>query len=866
LQILPLIRSKYKFGAIAIITLFALTAVIAFNPAGATPYTPFQNRPTGTFVGASPSVVGPTQQVLINILVFPAPSGPTWYAQDEPVLEFGYSNISCTITAPDGTKSTFMPIDMTLASLGENVPGMGESVGTLEFYYTPSQTGNYSVTASFPGQTFTDKVLGLNDTVYYMPSTAANVATFTATNTTVLGGLLNGYPWSPLPTGYWTTPVSTNNREWTAISGDWVRATFDYYKTDYNPYSTAPTSPHILWAQQVNMGGIVGGIFGTYGYGNTAGGGGNTAITSLIINGKLYQQEPIGNNFTCIDLYTGQTLWTQQGILSQAQEMKPFYQTAAQSQEGGVEAWLWDFTSTAGVWRVFDTQTGNGYPTTTSYFSNAPSGGTITVYMQNDNPIVYVLRYGGWNTTIPNKFAYENIMCWNETKVISASDVSNGAFGQPTVSTNWLTGLMWNVSIRQPDGSGIGDGRTTVVLWPFTGLNVILATANNDEGFYFAFDATTGKFLYNATTIVPLSEDSGGPNGPYIVFDGATASWVAYNPSNGAVMWHYQNGQLPWADLPQSAQATIGGYWYAGSPDGHMYQVNMQTGAVGWTSPYTGATDETIYGQQPLNGGCVAADGQIYANTATVYGLQPKTRFHSLYDINATDGSFLWNLPLGPITPESIADGYLIGADGENGIEYCIGQGASTTTVTAQQQVGGSVLIQGSVMDSSPGKLAVGGGSPLNVPTPAISDANMSVWMDYLYGQNATLINNPPQCNGVPVTLTAVGPDGSVTNIGTTTSNYQGHFGFQWTPTTQGLYTIYATFAGSNSYWASSASTSATYSTVSTSTTTTAAPSTTTAAQSSVSNSDLMTYLIVGVIAIIVAIAIATVLIIRRKP
>ena len=39
---------------------------------------------------------------------------------------------------------------------------------------------------------------------------------------------------------------------------------------------------------------------------------------------------------------------------------------------------------------------------------------------------------------------------------------------------------------------------------------------------------------------------------------------------------------------------------------------------------------------------------------------------------------------------------------------------------------------------------------------PAISDANMSVWMDYLYMQNATLLNSPPDCIGVPVTLTAI--------------------------------------------------------------------------------------------------------------
>ena len=41
------------------------------------------------------------------------------------------------------------------------------------------------------------------------------------------------------------------------------------------------------------------------------------------------------------------------------------------------------------------------------------------------------------------------------------------------------------------------------------------------------------------------------------------------------------------------------------------------------------------------------------------------------------------------------ADGYVIGAGINDGNLYCVGKGQTSTTVTAQQQVGGSVLIQG---------------------------------------------------------------------------------------------------------------------------------------------------------------------------
>ena len=100
-------------------------------------------------------------------------------------------------------------------------------------------------------------------------------------------------------------------------------------------------------------------------------------------------------------------------------------------------------------------------------------------------------------------------------------------------------------------------------------------------------------------------------------------------------------------------------------------------------------------------------------------------------------------------------------------------------------------------MDMSPGK----------PNTAAISDENMSVWMDYLYGQNATLINSPPQCNGVTVRLSAVDPNGNPVNIGTVTSDSTGQFKTLWTPTTTGTYSVYATFDGSNSYYGSYAET-----------------------------------------------------------
>jgi hypothetical protein len=62
---------------------------------------------------------------------------------------------------------------------------------------------------------------------------------------------------------------------------------------------------------------------------------------------------------------------------------------------------------------------------------------------------------------------------------------------------------------------------------------------------------------------------------------------------------------------------------------------------------------------------------------------------------------------------------------------------------------------------------------------------------------------------GVPVMLTAIGSDGTVTDIGTTTTDaYDGTFSLAWTPPKEDTYKITARFAGDDSYGSSTAATS----------------------------------------------------------
>jgi hypothetical protein len=133
----------------------------------------------------------------------------------------------------------------------------------------------------------------------------------------------------------------------------------------------------------------------------------------------------------------------------------------------------------------------------------------------------------------------------------------------------------------------------------------------------------------------------------------------------------------------------------------------------------------------------------------------------------------------------------------------------------------------------------------------------MSRWMEYLFQDQVY----PADAKGVEVVLQVLDPNGNFYEIGRTTSDINGNFGLQFTPEVPGNYQILAKFAGSASYGSSSAST---YMGVSDVTPTTAPVDNT--QPDMVTNGNLITYLAVGVIAIIIAIVLVGLLILRKRP
>jgi hypothetical protein len=114
------------------------------------------------------------------------------------------------------------------------------------------------------------------------------------------------------------------NREWASIGGNWLgmgspsfgdTGTYDQ-NGNFNPFSEAPGSAHVMWTKPEAFGGQIGGAFGSSDTAIYAAGTAyETKFCPVIINGVLYYTAYPGakNNpgpLTAVDLRTGQTLWT----------------------------------------------------------------------------------------------------------------------------------------------------------------------------------------------------------------------------------------------------------------------------------------------------------------------------------------------------------------------------------------------------------------------------------------------------------------------------------------------------------------------------------------------------------------------------
>jgi len=111
--------------------------------------------------------------------------------------------------------------------------------------------------------------------------------------------------------------------------------------------------------------------------------------------------------------------------------------------------------------------------------------------------------------------------------------------------------------------------------------------------------------------------------------------------------------------------------------------------------------------------------------------------------------------------------------------------------------------VKGSVIDVSAGTKQTEQAARFPNGVPAVSDASMGQWMEYVYMQKP----KPSDVTGVEVIISVIDPNNNCYEVGRATGDADGFFKLAFDPEVPGEYTVIATFAGSESYWQSHAET-----------------------------------------------------------
>jgi outer membrane protein assembly factor BamB len=730
---------------------------------------------TYVYIMVAPNPVGVNQQVAVTSIMPNVP--PAQYPLDSP--RYGYwENLTLTITKPDGTTETKGPYKTAEA-------------GTGWAPYTPTSVGIYYFQWNFPGQTI---AVGTRKGDYYKPSTSSKAALI------VQQTPIEYIPDVPLPTDYWQTPIYGENRAWSSIAGNWLAG--ENYKPSgdgLNPYTQAPNSAHILWTQQEMFGGVASAETGS----NTAYAGRRPAekfLPPIIISGRLYYNDPAfygvyggattQNGFKCVDLYTGETIWStipQEGQYISMGQIVHHYST---SQEGVFE-YLWE--TDGSEWVMYNAWNGQWVLNITGVASGT------NIFGPNGEIMRYSLD-GRANT----------LTMWNSSKLLLTRMRAIGVAidWAPVMGVyNYSDGIQWNVTIQDVAGTQSISKLTSDMLIASNSFPISDTQPQviRQGVAYSLKKGEEGRFLW--VTNNTAFDSSDGINemaeGTFIVYGRETLQWSGYSASTGNRLWTADPFDTAFSMYSGRADKTViaDGVIYNTGYDGMVRALNLTTGKLMW-SWYTGSAGlDSPYGGWALQGGYTGprfADGKVFVINTEHTPMATPWRGGKVYAIDAQTGKEIWSISgtQAEAAPSAIAYGYMVYLNGYDGTVYCFGKGKSATTVSAPQTSipqGVKVLLTGTVTDQSPAQK----------DTPAISDESMSAWMEYLHMQKPI----PGNATGVPLTLTAIDPNGNSQTIGTVTSDIGGSYGIEWTPPVEGKYSIMATFAGTESYGSSYATT-----------------------------------------------------------
>jgi hypothetical protein len=843
-------------------------------PSGVTPAYTYTST---AYMSITPSLIGVGQTLLVNVWSLPG----VYHA-------FYMQGYTVYVQKPNGDTETIGPYDSFMAD------------STAWFSYIPDQIGTYrfkfeSAGTYVPAGTYVDSPTGqaflalgnytLYASVYYTPSETD------WQNVTVQQDMVASYPPAALPTDYWSRPINPSNREWWPIAGNYPFTGAYYYPNGrvlyasnykYTAYVQAPNTCHVVWRRQGNIAGLIGGE--EYQYSISAGSG----TPSIIFSGRCYQTvtRVIGGQvktyWECYDLRTGEVYWDIESnvapsFISYEKSTSEAVPGATASQ--GYSVYL---VSIAGGRLV------KWNPYTGAIMLNVSTGlpvyppsslGLITTQTVTNGPFVLnLVNYP--KPEYPQNWYLINWTVAGSSTNFSTRIMSNITYGQMAPYTQAGQTIYYNMTLDAGIAS-IGAMDLDAGIAAFNWWAYPPGAQWGIGHFLQVVDLRTGQTLWISTNNDTLTEEARASGSTCVVDRGKVAfansdrSWTCWDARTGKKLWVSEQTKYPWGvwwpyneasyDFNETKGAII-----AGTYEG-VYAIDWDNGKILWhyTDPNV-IPFESPYGTVPFYCSFDIADGKIYAYNTEHSPSQPLTRDWKLHCINATTGEGIWRIA-GSMAPGAVADGYITASNSFDGYMYVFGKGRSAATVTANDKVvakGDEVLIEGTVMDMSPGDQGSfqNPTAPLDSPTepgtvPCVSAASMQTQMEYLYMQHPIdgLYHNET-ITGVPVKLTAIDSKGSVTDIGTTTTNgYGGTFGISWTPPNEDTYTIFASFNGDDSYGSSTATTSLTVG---------PAPATPTTPEIPTPVDNTMTIIGTGIaiiIAVVIAVAIVGILLYRKR-
>ena len=809
---------------------------------------------TYSVISATPNPAGVGQEVLIWTGITQAATFP----------QAGWEGLTVKVERPDGTIQTLGPVHT-------------DPTGGTGLVLVPTMVGTYYLQTFFPEQLLTVTSLGVP------AGTTMKASSSEKYPLTVQAEPREYYSGFPLPTEYWSRPIDRQIREWYPIAGSQLlQGPPRNFGNDagINLYTLGPDTAHIMWAKPIEMGGLVGGSLGESGM-HTGDAYEGRFAGSVIINGMLFYNQYPSNYGSdrqrahAVDLRTGEELWSKDGLRISRGQLVEYN---SRNQHGSF-AFLW--ATSGSTWRAYDPFSGDSVYNMT----NVPSG--TTAEGPNGEILRYTVNLGrsssqqtGWmamwnSSNIPALFNRQNPVdryTWEQWRPWG-KEVNASA---PTVVSSetplGISGYSWNVTIPK----GLPGSVRRVFGDRIFGSNApTSATVPNFVEQSWTFWAISlkpgqrGQLLFNTTWKQPLGQQSIGL-ASYSVEDGVFTMWAkeervwyGFSLETGKLLW--TSDKQPNALEVHGMHSNIAyGKLFSAAMSGILYAYDVKTGDRLWNYTFSDPLTEILWSDNWPIVTTIIADGKIYLIHSEHSALDPMARGAPFAAIDVETGNEVWRID-GAFrgsrwgAPPTIGDGIMALWDTYDNRIYALGRGPSKTSVSASPEVsiyGSSVLLKGLVTDISMGTTDYALTARFPDGVPVIADEDMSEWMLYVYKQ----FPRPMDVAGVEVTLSVVDSNNNYREIGNTTTNSNGFFAFNWKPDIEGQYTVYASFAGSKSYWPSNAITSFVVDEAAATPAPTAAPQ--------ASNADM--YFVPAVAGIIVAIiivgAVLALLTIRKRP